>query len=240
VAEPAALQAIHDAVGAHRAAPSFLVCEHCDAVHRGRAVDKDAVLRCRRCGAVLARGHGLPLDGQLALTLGALLAFLIGSLSPIVTLELRGIHAEASLLQATWLTWQEGQHVVAVLSMATAFVFPLGVILLRLWVLLPLVARRPVRALTPVMRLLRWMLRWSMVEVFMLGVLVAVVRSAGVTHVVLGAGIFAYTALTVLLTAIHAAGLQALWDAASENAVRPLRRRSLPLGGTARRAKGVR
>ncbi|HYJ97608.1 MAG TPA: paraquat-inducible protein A, partial [Burkholderiaceae bacterium] len=93
--------------------------------------------------------------------------------------------------------------------------FPLGVILLRLWVLVPLVRGRPVRALAPVMRLLRWMLRWSMVEVFMLGVLVAVVRSAGVTNVVLGAGIFAYIALTVLLTAIHAAGLQALWDSAS-------------------------
>ena len=34
-------------------------------------------------------------------------------------------------------------------------------------------------------------------------------------HVLLGAGIFAYTALSVLLTAIHAAGLQGLWDAAS-------------------------
>ena len=203
-------------VGVNRAAPACFVCEHCDAVHRGRAVGRDAVLRCRRCGAVLARGHGLPLDGQLALTLGALLAFLIGSLSPIVTLELRGIHSEASLLHATWLTWQEGAHLVAALSMATAFVFPLGVILLRLWVLLPLVARRPVRALTPVMRVLRWMLRWSMVEVFMLGVLVAVVRSAGVTNVVLGAGMFAYIALTVLLTAIHAAGLQALWEAAAE------------------------
>ena len=121
---------------------------------------------------------------------------LIGSLSPIVTLELRGIHTEASLLHATWLTWQEGEHLVAALSAATAFGFPLGVILLRLWVLVPLVRGRPVRALAPVMRLLRWMLRWSMVEVFMLGVLVAVVRSAGVTNVLLGAGIFAYTALT--------------------------------------------
>jgi paraquat-inducible protein A len=119
------------------------------------------------------------------------------------------------LLHATWLTWQEGAHLVAALSVATAFVFPLGVILLRLWVLLPLVLGLPVRALAPVMRLLGWMLRWSMVEVFMLGVLVAVVRSAGITNVVLGAGIFAYIALTVLLTAIHAAGLQGLWDAAT-------------------------
>ena len=39
---------------------------------------------------------------------------------------------------------------------------------------------------------MRWVLRWSMVEVFMLGVLIAVVRSAGVTNVVLGPGIFAY------------------------------------------------
>ena len=122
------------ALGPQRAAGApYLVCEHCDAVYRNRALGADDLLRCRRCGAVLARGHGLHLDGQLALTLGALLTFLIGSLSPIVTLELRGIHTEASLLHATWLTWQEGEHVVAVLSAATAFVFPLGVILLRLY-----------------------------------------------------------------------------------------------------------
>jgi len=192
------------------------VCEHCDAAYRSRTVARDALLRCRRCGAVLARGHGLALDGQLALALGALLTFLIGSLSPIVTLELRGIHTEASLLHAAWLTWQDGAHLVAALSVATAFVFPLGVILLRLWVLLPLVLGRPVWLLRPSLRVLRWMLRWSMVEVFMLGVLVAVVRSAGVTNVLLGAGIFAYTALTVLLTALDAAGLEALWQAASE------------------------
>src|SRR5262245_54724022 len=189
----------------------YLLCEECDAVYRERAVDRDALLRCRRCGATIARGHGLRLDGQLALTLGALAVFLIGSLSPIVTLELKGNHSEATLLEATRLTWQSGEQLVAALSLATAFVFPLLVIALRLWVLVPLVLRRPVPLLAPVMRMLRWVLRWSMVEVFMLGVLIAVVRSAGVTHVVLGAGIFAYMALTVLLTGIYAAGIEGLW-----------------------------
>ena len=210
------IDAAHSAPRA--AAQPYLICEHCDAVYQRRPVGPDALLRCRRCGAVLVRGHGLALDGQLGLTLGALFTFLIGSLAPIVTLELRGIHTEASLLQAAWLTWQEGAHVVAALSVATAFVFPLAVIVLRLWVLLPLLFGRAVPLMAPVLRLLRWMLHWSMVEVFMLGVLVAVVRSAGVTNVVLGAGIFAFTALTVLLTAIHALGLESLWDAASERA----------------------
>ena len=194
---------------------TYILCEECDAAYPARAVARDDLLRCRRCGAVLARGHGLPLDGQLALTLGALAVFLIGSLSPIVTLELKGIRSVATLLEATQLTWESGAHLVALLSLATAFVFPLLVIVLRLWVLGPLMLHQPVPALAPVMRLLRWVLRWSMVEVFMLGVLIAVVRSAGVTHVVLGPGIFAYLALTVLLTAIQAAGLQGLWQQAS-------------------------
>lgn len=197
------------------AAESYLLCEECDAVYRERPVGSDALLRCRRCGATLARGHGLPLDGQLALTLGALVVFLIGSLSPIVTLELQGVHSEATLLEATRLTWESGAHLVAALSIATAFVFPLLVIALRLWVLVPLMLRRHVPLVAPVLRLLRWVLRWSMVEVFMLGVLIAVVRSAGVTHVVLGAGIFAYMALTLLLTGIYAAGLERLWAQAS-------------------------
>ncbi|HEX6018870.1 MAG TPA: paraquat-inducible protein A [Burkholderiaceae bacterium] len=213
---------------------AYVLCEECDAAYPAQRVRRDDLLRCRRCGAVLARGHGLPLDGQLALTLGALAVFAIGSLSPIVTLELSGIHTEATLLEATRLTWNSGAHLVAAISIATAFVFPLLVIALRLWVLVPLVLRRPVALLAPVMRLLRWVLRWSMVEVFMLGVLIAVVRSAGVTHVVLGAGIFAYMALTVLLTAIHAAGLQALWAQA-------VPRRRLPArAATARRARGAR
>lgn len=196
----------------------YLLCEECDAVYRARPLGADALLRCRRCGATLARGHTLSLDGQLALTLGALVVFVIGSLSPIVTLELRGVRSVASLLEATQLTWAAGEQLIALLSAATAFVFPLLVIVLRLWVLVPMLRARPVPALAPAMRLLRWVLRWSMVEVFMLGVLIAVVRSAGVTNVVLGAGLFAYATLTVLLTAIHATGLHDLWAQAARRA----------------------
>jgi len=95
---------------------------------------------------------------------------------------------------------------------ATAFVFPLVVIALRLAVLVPAVRGRALPGQVGAMRALRWVLRWSMVEVFMLGVLIAVVRSAGVTSVIVGPGIFAYGMLTVLLTAIQASGMHALWD----------------------------
>ncbi len=190
----------------------LLACGECDALyHRPLLASRD-VARCKRCGATLERGHFLGAQGQLALTLAALVVFFIGSLSPIVQLELKGVHATATLFQAIQLTWEAGSPGVALLCAATAFVFPLAVILLRLWVLGPLLWQQRAWAVVPALRLLRWMLRWSMVEVFMLGVLVAVVRSAGISSVVLGPGLFAYAALTVLLTAIQASGLHAVWQ----------------------------
>ena len=203
-------------VTAALAARERIVCFECDAAYAPCSVGKDDILRCRRCGATLARGHGLGSDGQLGLAVGALLTFTIASLSPIVTLELRGIRSVATLFEATRDTWQAGEHGVALLSAATAFVFPLIVILLHLWALTPMVLGKRAWWLARVLRALRWVTRWSMVEVFMLGVLIAVVRSAGITHIVLGPGIFAYGVLTVLLTAMNAAGLETLWAQADE------------------------
>lgn len=188
-----------------------LVCHECDAVHQRPRLARDDVARCRRCGATMALGQGLTLDGHLALAVGAAVVFAIASASPIVTLQLQGVESVASLVEATRLTWVAGERLVAALAFCTAFLFPLLVILLRLWVLVPLAAGRPAAAQARALRVLRFAMRWSMVEVFMLGVLIAVVRSAGVTDLVLGPGLFAYAALTVLLTGLQAAGLQAMW-----------------------------
>lgn len=191
--------------------PALVVCEDCDRVHRRADLVEGEQARCVRCGALLGRGHRLGPSSQLALALASLIVFVIGNLTDIVTLDLGGQHVTASVPQAIVATWQAGQQAVAVLAGATAFGFPLAVVLLRLWVLLPLAMGRRSAAFLPAMRALRWVSRWSMVEVFLLGSLVAIVRSAGLASVVPGAGIFAYAALMLLLTANHASGLHGLW-----------------------------
>ena len=196
--------------------PALVVCEECDAVHSRAALVESDVARCTRCGALLGRGHKLGPQGLLALSLAALIVFIMGNLADIVTLDLGGLHVEATLPEAIAQTWRTGQQAVAVLAWATAFGFPLAVILLRLWVLVPLALGRRSAAFLPAMRALHWVTRWSMVEVFLLGTLVAIVRSAGMATVVPGVGIFSYAALTVLLTANQVAGLHGLWHHAEE------------------------
>jgi paraquat-inducible protein A len=205
-----------DGVLASPAHPELVACEECDALYERRALAADEVARCPRCGAVLGRAHTLTIDGQLALAAGALLVFALANVSDIVALDVHGVHSPVTLYESIWSTWLAGEHVVALLAGATAFAFPLVVILLRLYVLTPLVAGKRVRGFVPALRALRWVTRWSMVEVFMFGTLVAIVKIAGMASVIPGVGIFSFAALTVLLAAIQAAGLHGLWQRATE------------------------
>ena len=198
--------------------PALVVCEECDGVHAREPLNPDEVARCQRCGALLGRGHKLGPQALLALSAAALIVFIMGNAADIVTLDLGGIHVEATLPEAIAQTWATGQQAVALLAGATAFGFPLAVILLRLYVLVPLALGHRSAAFLPAMRALHWVTRWSMVEVFLLGTLVAIVRSAGMASVVLGVGLFSYAALTVLLAANQVAGLHGLWQHAEERA----------------------
>ncbi|MBA3598074.1 MAG: paraquat-inducible protein A [Methylibium sp.] len=191
--------------------PDLVACPDCDALHVRRELSAGEVARCRRCAGVLERGDRLSIDGQFALALAALIVFALANLTPIVTLDLRGVELRVTLYEAMLRTWQSGQHAVAVLAAATAFFFPLAVILLQLWVVAPLARGRRVPGGAVALRSLHWLLRWSMVEVFMFGTLIAVVRSAGLASVVPGVGVFSFALLTLLLAANQATGLHALW-----------------------------
>ncbi len=198
------------------AQPHLVLCDECDAVHERIALQPGQVARCRRCNALLGRGHVVTPNGQFAFALAALVFLLIGNLSPLVTLELRGIRLSVSLPHAIGLTWQAGQPLVALLAGATAIVFPLLLIVLRLYVLGFLSVNRLPPGFKWFMRALRWATYWSMVEVFMLSALVSIVRSAGLASVIPGVGLFAYAALTLLLTSITAAGLHTMWKRGSD------------------------
>jgi paraquat-inducible protein A len=191
--------------------PDLLLCDGCAAVYRRVRLASGQTARCRRCGDPLGRGHAMSLEGQLALALAALIVFLVANLSTVVELNLRGVRSSSTLMGAVMATWDAGQETIAAIAFATAFFFPLAVILLRLYVLAPLTAGMQPPYFIWAMRALRHATRWSMLEVFMLGTLIALVRSANLAIASPGPGIFAFAALALLLTAHQAAGLHGIW-----------------------------
>jgi paraquat-inducible protein A len=193
------------------------VCPGCDLVQALATLGAKQVARCARCQAVLGRSSVLSVQGQLAFTVAAGLFLVIGNLTPLVDLEMRGIAASLTLPQAIAMTWRVGQPLVAILAVAIALVFPLALIFLRLYVLWPLAKGAVPTHFNGAMHALHLCITWSMVEVFLLSTFVAIVRSTSIATVRPGVGLFAYAVVTLLLTALTAAGLQLLWQLKNES-----------------------
>ncbi len=178
---------------------NLIACHECDLLQREVALPPDGKAICPRCSATLYTHSTDSIDRALALMLGAALLFVIGNVFPVVSMEIQGQRTEALVWQGAWRLHQEGETLVGVMVFLTAFVFPLLQIAGLLAILLPLRVGLTPRYLVPVYRVVEQSKPWSMVEVFMLGVLVSLVKLAHMASVVPGIGMWAFFGLIVLL-----------------------------------------
>lgn len=192
--------------------PRPVICEHCDSIHRRDELRRDEIARCTRCRAVLYRSTRLDVDPLLALTLTGAIVFVIANTTPVIRIAVGGLHNDANLLGAIAALFHGPSLAVALVAATTLFVVPLLQIVLLGWVLL--FARRGRRApgFVGAMRALHWIRPWSMTEVFLLGVLVAIVKLSGFLHVIAGPGAWATAILTVLITLVGKRDMRTLWD----------------------------
>ena len=191
--------------------PSWVVCEHCGQAHRWQPLAPRAVARCVRCNAVVGRGHKLGLQPLLALTLTALIVLLIAHTSPLISIRLAGSEVQTSFTMAVATSWQQGEHGVALLAVVTAGLAPALFILLRLYLLLPLLRGHLPAGYARCLRCLFHASRWNTVEVLTVGALLALVRIADLAQATPGPGLAAFALLALLLAAIESAGLRHLW-----------------------------
>ena len=85
-----------------------------------------------------------------------------------------------------------------------------------MWLLVPLTQRRLAPGFALLVRAMQSLQPWGMVEVFMLGVLVALVKLSSMAQVLPGPALWAFVALTVLLTAVLAFDPRGFWEMAQE------------------------
>ena len=178
---------------------SLIACHECDLLQQEVSLPSGGKAVCSRCGATLYVRRRDTIERTLALILAAAILFVIGNAYPVVTMEIQGQRTEALVWQGAWRLYQEGEPLVGGIVFLTAFVFPLIQIVGLLAILIPVRLALTPRYLVPVFRMVSEASPWSMVEVFMLGVLVSLVKLAHMATVVPGAGMWAFFALIIVL-----------------------------------------
>jgi paraquat-inducible protein A len=193
--------------------PNYIVCEHCDSVYRRRSGRVGEVARCATCGALLYRGGRTDVDSWLALALAAAIAFAIANLAPVMRLSLQSLHNDATLWEAAQALDYGAAGPIAVPLALSIIVVPALQIALLAWTLAFARVRRRAPGFALALRLLVALRPWSMVEVGLLGILVAAIKLSSWMKVIPGVGLGAMAASMVLLTLITQRDLRTLWEA---------------------------
>ncbi|MBN2751522.1 MAG: paraquat-inducible protein A [Rhodospirillaceae bacterium] len=187
-------------------------CLDCGALYQRCKVAPGEKARCCRCGRVLYRGARLTRDHLLALVAAALIVLVIANTTPIVYLQTQGVSNSATLLGSILVLWREGQEGVAALAFVTTLAFPALELCALAGVLLILRFRPASRSVALLLRGIQVVRPWGMVEVFLVGVLVALVKLSHMADVRPGVALWGFACLAVLLTAIVTFDLRELWD----------------------------
>jgi paraquat-inducible protein A len=179
--------------------PALIACHECDALQRETVLPVGGTARCVRCGAELYHNTRNCVERTLALTLAAALLFVVANFFPIMGLEVQGVSNATTLFGSVQKLYDQDRTAVAGLVLVTTIIAPATQLATLIYLLLPLRFNRVPRGFAVAFRFIEAIRPWGMIEVFMLGVLVSLVKLAHVASVTPGIALWSFGALMLLL-----------------------------------------
>ena len=184
---------------------SLVACPDCDLVQRLPDLPEGAAARCPRCDKELWRRRTDSLDRTLAFALAAAILYVVAQSVPMLGLSAVGHQASTTVIQGAQPLWNDGREVVAVLVVLTTVVAPALQIGFMLVIVTAARRRHVPRWVGTLLRHHPTAATWSMLEVMMLGVLVALVKIADYATVIPGMAMYTLGVLIFLLAAMQSA-----------------------------------
>ena len=198
-------------------APRLLACPQCDLLQKHAHSAAQGRALCRRCGAVVALPRQVSIDRPLALALTCAQVFVLASVFPLVSMNVRGDTISTTMPRAVWALHQHQMTGLALLVFLTTLLAPAIQIATILTLLVCLRLRRGQRYFARLFRLVQAFRVWGMIDVLMLGILVSLVKLAALATVVPGVALWSFAALLVLLTLLSSStSTRDLWHWSEE------------------------
>ena len=194
--------------------PRLCECLSCALLQSVPALAPGIAAHCSRCGTIIHKARRHPLEYSLALTVAALVLLVVLFTATLLSVETAGIKIQANLFSGPEELVQRGMTALAVVVVFVTAVAPFAKLLGTLYVLLGLRMADPPRHLRRIFVLVERLTPWSMVEVFVFGVMVAYVKLGDLVTIDVGTGLFALFGLTfIMVWADSALDRTAVWDA---------------------------
>lgn len=183
---------------------ALIACHDCDAIFPRPQLKPGQRARCIRCGATLLTSKPAGPERALALSIASLVLFTTANLFPLLSMNIQGRVQQADVISGVLELGRQGFWIMAAVVFTVSILAPALKIFGMLYVLLPLHLGFKLPHATRVFRLTETLRPWSMTEVYMLGILVALVKLADLATIVPGLALYSFVGLILSMAAADA------------------------------------
>ena len=178
----------------------YHACPECDLLLKPAHAKLGEKVHCPRCGLLLSRPRKHSVERTFALSIAGFILFFPANLLPMVGITLLGNANTGELYSGVMALYGDGMEAVAIVVFLASILFPLVYISLALLISGHLYFNRPNRYLIGWMRWMHHLDEWVMLEVYLLGIIVACVKLMAIAPLEFGGGLYAFVALIIITT----------------------------------------
>jgi len=191
----------------------LIICKKCHTLHKKIELHHGTKARCQLCDTILYREHRNLIDNTLALSLVSLISLVVAFSFSILTININGIYQSLDMVSIFVTIFEHKQYLVGIMLLFLIFIFP-TFIFIAIVVLLTLMKRKKSAYLVKrLLILVAKLLPWSMVDIFFISILVAMVKLFDFAQLELGIGFGAFTIILLLnLFILKRISLADIWE----------------------------
>jgi len=176
----------------------LIACHECDLLLRKPLTSAGEKVECPRCGYELYTHRSQVVRRSLALVITALLLYLPANFLPIMQLNLLGQVTEDTVWSGVLGLYSSGMQSIAVVVFMCSMAVPLLKLLCQFAVLLSIRLDIGRSYGLLLYRIYHHMREWGMLEVYLMGILVAIVKLVDLADLSIGLGLFCFIALLLV------------------------------------------
>ena len=170
---------------------NLIICPSCHTLHEEIPIADGTKALCTECGNILYRYDSRLVDYGLAWSITGLIFFIVANFFPIVKIELLG-HEQFVTIPKTFVAlFDNGFYIVGLLCAFLIFIFPLMLFVLNSLIFLLFKRKRAPQFTKELLILLSHIKPWSMSDIFLISILVALVKLIGYAQIHMGVAFWA-------------------------------------------------
>ncbi len=180
---------------------NLIICHKCHTLHEKVPLEEGKKALCTQCNIVLYQNDKYMIDKTLALVITAFISLIVAFQFTIVTININGLEQSLNLSSLFVVIVEHKQYIVGIMLLFLIVIFPFVILISMFFLLLYMKLGKAEYLVRRLLILLAHIRPWSMVDIFFISLLVAMVKLFDVAQIELGVS-FAAFIFTLFLDAI--------------------------------------